>query len=116
MASIYKKVGSPYYWVCYHIDGKKYDKSLKVRSKEVACMNELRNLKIEDVDLLSSTFYIKKTKTKTQRLTKLSNQDCLVLNEHLLLLKRKKIYNPEEYLFPSRNGSLTGRKYSFKKD
>ncbi|MBU4312663.1 MAG: site-specific integrase [Candidatus Omnitrophica bacterium] len=72
-------------------------------------MNELRNLRVEDVDISSNTLYIKKTKTKTQRLTKLSHEDCLVLNEHMLLLKRKKLYSPEGYLFPSRAGGLTGR-------
>lgn len=45
MASIYKKDGSPYWWVCYCVDGKKRDKSLKVRNKEVAI--RLRN-KIEE--------------------------------------------------------------------
>jgi len=45
MASIYKKVGSPYWWICYLVDGRQYDKSLKVRSKEVAI--RLRN-KIEE--------------------------------------------------------------------
>ena len=45
MASIYKKDGSPYWWICYCVDGKKRDKSLKVRNKEVAI--RLRN-KIEE--------------------------------------------------------------------
>lgn len=50
MASIYKKKNnrgkeSPYWWVRYYIKGMPYDKSLKVRNKEVA--NRLRN-KLEE--------------------------------------------------------------------
>lgn len=49
MASIYKKEGSPYYWVCYFVEGKQFDKSLKVRNKEVAI--RLRNRIEEDIAL-----------------------------------------------------------------
>lgn len=45
MASIYKKGGSPYWWICYCVEGRKHDKSLKVRNKEAAI--RLRN-KIEE--------------------------------------------------------------------
>ncbi len=45
MASIYKKAGSPYWWICYCVGRKKHDKSLKVRNKEAAI--RLRN-KIEE--------------------------------------------------------------------
>lgn len=49
MASIYRKKGSPYYWVCYCIDGKRNNKSLKVRNKEVAI--RLRNKLEEEIVL-----------------------------------------------------------------
>jgi len=45
MASIYKKDGSPYWWICYYVEGRKHDKSLKVHNKEAAI--RLRN-KIEE--------------------------------------------------------------------
>jgi len=45
MASIYKKDGSPYWWICYCVERKKHDKSLKVRNKDAAI--RLRN-KIEE--------------------------------------------------------------------
>jgi len=45
MASIYRRTGSPYYWVIYYLNGAKHARSLKVRNKEVAI--RLRN-KLEE--------------------------------------------------------------------
>ena len=36
---------------------------------------------------------------------RLSYEDCLVLNEHIILLKNKKLYHYNGYLFPSRTGN-----------
>jgi integrase len=66
-------------------------------------------MKISDVDIQGSSLYIKNTKTKEQRLEKLTEQDCVILNEHLLLLKKMKRYNPTGFLFPSKNGGLIGK-------
>jgi len=52
MASIYKKEGSPYWWICYLVDGRQFDKSLKVRNKDVAI--KLRN-RIEEEVVLGGT-------------------------------------------------------------
>jgi site-specific recombinase XerD len=71
--------------------------------------DELRKMKISDVDLQGNILYIKNTKTKEQRLEKLTEQDCLVLNEHLLFLKKIKRYNPAGFLFPSKDGGLIGK-------
>lgn len=71
--------------------------------------DELRKMKINDVDIQGNVLYVKNTKTKTQRLEKLTEQDCLILNEHLLLLKRIKRYNLTGFLFPSVKGGLIGK-------
>lgn len=71
--------------------------------------DELRRMLVSDVDLAGEVLYVKHTKIKEQRRERLSREDCLVLNEHILLLKNKGLFKPDWPLFPSRNGKLKSK-------
>ena len=62
-------------------------------------------MRVNAIDLAGERLYVRNTKIKEQRLIRLSCEDCLVLNEHIILLKNKKLYHPSGYLFPSRTGN-----------
>ncbi len=68
--------------------------------------DELRKMRVEEVDLLNERLYVKHTKTGEQREERLNEQDCLVLNEHFIHLKKAGLYHPKGYLFPSQKGEL----------
>ena len=68
--------------------------------------DELRLMKVEDIDLQGEKLYVKHTKTRVQRIERLGQDDCLVLNEHLIHLKEAGLYQPSGYLFPAKNGGL----------
>lgn len=63
---------------------------------------EIRTLKINDVEFEGERIYIYKHKVKEEGVRKLTETDCLVLNEHILYLKRHKLYSPFGWLFPSK--------------
>jgi len=71
--------------------------------------DELRYLTIDAIDLKGEKLYIRKTKTKEQRVVSLSREDCLVLNEQIILLKKQNLYKSKGYVFPSREGNLVGK-------
>lgn len=71
--------------------------------------DELRFLLVNAVDLEGEKLYVCKTKTKEQRIVDLSKQDCLILNEQLILLRNLKLYHPNGYLFSSLKGNLLGK-------
>lgn len=71
--------------------------------------DELRWMKVRDVDIEGNVIYIINTKTKTQRVATLKETDCLVLNEHIILLKKLNRYSFNGYLFPSRTGNVLGK-------
>ncbi len=71
--------------------------------------DELRFMRINAVDLAGNILYVRKTKTKEQRAARLSQEDCLVLNEHIILLKDKGLYHPTGFLFPSSKRNLIGK-------
>ena len=68
--------------------------------------DELRLMKVTDVDLSAAVLYVRHTKTRVERRESLEEQDCLVLNEHLIHLKAAKLYKSTGYLFPSKSGGL----------
>ncbi len=70
---------------------------------------ELRAMKVNDIDLPGARVYIWTTKGDEPRMARLDQQDCVVLNEHLLYLKKLGLYDPKGFLFPSRNGGLKNR-------
>jgi len=55
---------------------------------------------ISDVNLDNRTLTVRHTKTKKERLEKLTDIDVMVLNEHILFLKRTNQYNPDGLLIP----------------
>ena len=63
-------------------------------------MGEFIRMLIADVNLDNRTLTVRHTKTGRERLDKLTDDDCLVLNEHILFLKRTNQYNPEGLLLP----------------
>lgn len=71
--------------------------------------DELRLMRINDLDLRGNMLYVRNTKTKEQRMAQLSAEDCLVLNEHLIFLRDKKRYHPTGPLFPTKNLKFQGR-------
>ena len=77
--------------------------------------DELRFLKLNAVDLRGEMLYIRKTKMKEQRIISLSREDCLVLNEHIILLKNIKLYHPTGYVFPGVDGGLVDKNKVLKK-
>ena len=77
--------------------------------------DELRLMKIEDIDLRGEKLYVMNTKTKVQRTERLSQQDCLILNEHMINLKQNNLYKTAGYLFPSMKGKLLGQNEILKK-
>jgi integrase len=68
--------------------------------------DELRLMKVADVDLSAEVLDVKHTKTGVERKERLEEEDCLVLNEHFIQLKKAKLYKPTGYLFPAKNGGL----------
>jgi integrase len=54
--------------------------------------DELRLMKVQDVDLSAEILYVKNTKTRVERRERLQEQDCLILNEHLIYLKKSGLY------------------------
>jgi len=70
---------------------------------------ELRAMKVKDVDVAGARVYIWTTKGDEPRTARLDAQDCMVLNEHMLYLKKRGLYALNGYLFPSRNGGLKNR-------
>ncbi len=66
-------------------------------------MGEFIKMLITDVNLDNKTLTIRHTKTGKERLERLTNDDCLVLNEHILFLKRTNQYNPDGLLIPPQN-------------
>ncbi|MFC1510140.1 tyrosine-type recombinase/integrase [Candidatus Omnitrophota bacterium] len=77
--------------------------------------DELRYLKVSDIDLPSKILNIRKTKMKVQRRILLNKNDCSVLKKHMSFLKRKKLYNEDGYLFPSRTGNLVNKNLALNK-
>ncbi len=71
--------------------------------------NEIRTLKINDVELDNERIYLYKHKDKEEGVKKLAKMDCIVLNEHILYLKRHKLYSPFGWLFPSKVKDDQGR-------
>ncbi|MGA2774919.1 MAG: site-specific integrase [Candidatus Omnitrophota bacterium] len=61
--------------------------------------SEFRKMLISDVDLASKIVYIRNAKTEP-RPAKLTDQDCMVFNEHIILLKKMKKYKPDGLLYP----------------
>jgi integrase len=68
--------------------------------------DELRLMKVGDVDLSAALLYVRHTKTGVERKERLQEEDCLVLNEHFIHLKAAKLYKASGYLFPSKTGGL----------
>lgn len=66
-------------------------------------------MRVNAIDIGGNKLYVRHTKTGEQRLANLNQEDCLVLNEHLVILKKKKLYQPNGLLFPSKQGGLVGK-------
>lgn len=73
-------------------------------------MGELREMKISDIDLENRLMYVQHTKTDEPRQETLTEEDCIVLIEHLSLLKKLNKYSPAGFLIPSkRSGKPVSR-------
>ncbi len=71
--------------------------------------DELRHLRVSDVDLEANKIYIRETKTGVERAHDLQEQDVMILAEHFHQLRKRKLYHPKGLVFPSRRGNLQGR-------
>lgn len=63
-------------------------------------MGEFINMAVGDLNLENRTLTVRHTKTGVERLAKLTDDDCMVLNEHILFLKRTEQYKPDGLLIP----------------
>lgn len=63
-------------------------------------MGEFIKMSVSDINLENKTLTVRHTKTGVERLAKLMNDDCTVLNEHILFLKRTEQYTPNGLLIP----------------
>jgi integrase/recombinase XerD len=70
---------------------------------------EFREMLISDIDLDNKIMYIRHTKTDEQRQAALTEQDCVVLNEHFILLKRLGKFSDSGVLIPPQRGDITSR-------
>jgi site-specific recombinase XerD len=61
---------------------------------------EFIKMLVSDVNLDNRTLTVRHTKTGRERLEKLIGDDCIVLNEHILYLKRNNQYKPDGLLIP----------------
>jgi site-specific recombinase XerD len=77
--------------------------------------DELRLMMVVDVDLEGEKLYVKHTKTGVQRIERLTVDDCLVLSEHLIGLKKAGLYQGTGYLFPAKKGGLMCKNALLKK-
>lgn len=76
---------------------------------------EFRTIRVNDVDLENQILYTLQAKTEP-RINRLSEEDCLVLNEHIILLKEKRLYRPSGFLFPPiKKGKLVSRNTMLRK-
>ena len=63
-------------------------------------MGEFIKMSVSDINLENMTLTVRHTKTGVERLAKLTDDDCMVLNEHILFLKRTEQYKPDGLLIP----------------
>lgn len=63
-------------------------------------MGEFIKMLVSDVNLENRTLTVRHTKTRVERLAKLTDEDCMILNEHILFLKRTEQYKPDGLLIP----------------
>ena len=128
MASIYRKEGSPFYWIGYYVNGERKDKSLKVRNKEIAlrlrnqlegqlALGEAGMAGVDDISYDKyNTIFIdhmekKKRSPRTideyrgtiKRLTEYLRQEC----PSVKMLSQIKRHHIEKYL-SSRSEAITG--------
>lgn len=61
--------------------------------------DEFRTMLVKDFSFENEILYIQKAKTEP-RVAKLTQEDCRVLNEHIILLKKMKKYDPDGLLYP----------------
>ena len=61
--------------------------------------DEFRTMLVKDFIPENEILYIQKAKTEP-RTAKLTQEDCRVLNEHIILLKKIKKYNPDGLMYP----------------
>ncbi len=70
---------------------------------------EFREMLISDVDLENKIIYIRHTKTDEQRQASLTDQDCVVLNEHFIILKNLGKFSGSGLFVPARRGKVSSR-------
>lgn len=70
--------------------------------------NEGRELKINDVDIINGTLFIRKNKTHKERLIPIANDVCEMIKEYIIKRSR---FTQSEYLFPSPRGGSYGHKW-----
>ncbi len=70
---------------------------------------EFREMLVSDVDLENKIIYIRHTKTDEQRQASLTDQDCVVLNEHFIILKNLGKFSESGLFIPARRGKVTSR-------
>ncbi|MFH1622816.1 MAG: tyrosine-type recombinase/integrase [Candidatus Omnitrophota bacterium] len=70
---------------------------------------EFRPMRVSDIDLESKIMYVQHTKTDDPRQENLTREDCIVLNEHFILLKKLKKYSSDGLLIPPRRGTIVSR-------
>ncbi|MBI5144607.1 MAG: tyrosine-type recombinase/integrase [Candidatus Omnitrophica bacterium] len=63
-------------------------------------MGEFIKMAVSDVNLENRTLTVRHTKTGVERLAKLTDEDCMVIHEHILFLKRTDQYKVDGLLIP----------------
>ncbi|MDD3374476.1 MAG: tyrosine-type recombinase/integrase [Candidatus Omnitrophica bacterium] len=64
---------------------------------------DIVTLKMKDIDLKNKRLYLFIHKAKEEDYIKLGERQCEVINEHILYLKRKRLYKEDGFLFPSKS-------------
>ncbi len=68
--------------------------------------DELRLMKISDIDLQRERIRVFHYKQKEQKEYALLKDDLIILNEHFILLRKLKLYEDDGCLFPTRTGGI----------